>query len=268
MGAGMPGLGAGGMGGTPPGMGGDGMGMPPGMGPGMGSGMGSGMPPGMGGSGFGGGMGGDFAPQKPVLDPADTRIALGVTPLAPCLHFIGTNDVNNLIEKAYEGGYDALIIFEVEVTQNRNNGTVSNTAKIRCLVPAANPKESEIIIKSRQLNNREVALARRKKDANDGIKDVVNSVMRKLTERISLKPIPDKLTPEFVTGKRLPGLLSDQGIPKLDKLGEINFYYAKGYIDEAQRSDFFERIAGELGAQVLSNDSEEKESAIKELLDS
>jgi hypothetical protein len=274
VGAGSPGGAVGDAGyGTPPNMGG--YGTAPGMGgygaaPGMG---GYGPAPGMGGyggaPGMGGlaGSGGAAGVGRPTIDPADVRLDRSITPLAPCLHYIGTGDTKSLMESAYEGGYDVLVLFEVEVTQNRRNNVVTNTAFIRCLIPADTPKNAENIIKSKPLVNRDVAQARRKKE-NDGVSDVVKSVLRKLTERAALQPIPEKLTPDFVINKRLPAILESEKMSTLCKLSEINFYYHKGYLDEAQRSDFFERIAGELANDILSEDLELRESAILELLNS
>jgi hypothetical protein len=85
-------------------------------------------------------------------------------------------------------------------------------------------------------------------------------------EKVSLQPIPEKLTPDYVTKTRLPAIVANDKLSKLCKLSEVNFYYHKGYLDEAQRADFYERIAGELAEDVLSEDLEVRETAILELL--
>jgi hypothetical protein len=275
-GAGAPGgagPGAGGPGGVGHGSGGSGGIEPGGRGPGGGApggAAGFGSAPGMGGYGSAPGMGGQSGAVGGVrqnIDPADLRLAQGIVPLAPCLHYIGASDAKSLVETAYEQGYDALIIFEVEVTQNRRNNVVTNTALIRCVIPADTPKNTESVVKSKSLVNRDVAQARRKKE-NDGVEDVVKSVLRRMSEKISLQPIPEKLTPDYVTQKRLPAILANEKLSKLCKLSEVNFYYHKGYLDEAQRADFYERIAGDLAEDVLSEDLEVRETAILELLNS
>jgi hypothetical protein len=94
-------------------------------------------------------------------------------------------------------------------------------------------------------------------------------VIKDLSKRISLQPIPmDKITPEFVTGKRIPAIASNASMSKIEKLAEVNFYFDKGFLDEKQRKEAFVAIAGELGESLLSDSSETRESAIKELLDS
>jgi hypothetical protein len=227
---------------------------------------GYGFPPGMGGPAGGmGGQAGAGGIARPVIDPADIKIEQGVVPLAPCLHYIGSGEPKSLVETAFEKGYDVLVIFEVEVTQNRRNNVVTNTALIRCVVPADTPKNTESIVKSKSLVNRDVAQARRKNE-EDGVEDVIKSVLRRMGEKVSLQPIPDKLTPDYVTAKRLPAILANEKLSKLCKLSEINFYYQKGFLDEAQRADFYERIAGDLAEDVLSEDLEQRESAILELL--
>ncbi|MFN8742215.1 MAG: hypothetical protein ACK5YR_19985 [Pirellula sp.] len=267
-GMGPGGMGPGGMG--PGGMGPGGMG-PGGMGPGgMAGDSGFGSAPGMGGFGSAPGMGGQAAAMggaRQVIDPADVKLEQGIVPLAPCLHYIGSGDAKTLVETAFERGYDVLVIFEVEVTQNRRNNVVTNTALIRCVIPADTPKNVESIVKSKSLVNRDVAQAR-KKSEDDGIEDVIKSVLRRMGEKVSLQPIPDKLTPEYVTLKRLPAILANEKLSKLCKLSEVNFYYHKGYLDEAQRADFYERIAGDLAEDVLSEDLEQRETAILELLNS
>ncbi|MFN7875922.1 MAG: hypothetical protein ACK5PB_11425 [Pirellula sp.] len=281
-GPGMAGVGIGGPGGVGHGAGAPGGVGPGGMGPGgVGPGGvdGSGAAPGMGGygaapgmGGFGGapGMGGQTGAggvARPSIDPADVKLAQGIVPLAPCLHYIGAADAKSLVETAYEQGYDALVIFEVEVTQNRRNNVVTNTALIRCVIPADSPKNVESLVKSKSLVNRDVAQARRKKE-NDGVEDVVKSVLRRMGEKVSLQPIPEKITPDYIIKNRLPTLVANEKLSKLCKLSEVNFYYHKGYLDEAQRADFYERIAGELAEDVLSEDLEVRETAILELLNS
>jgi hypothetical protein len=81
-----------------------------------------------------------------------------------------------------------------------------------------------------------------------------------------LKDIPAALTPEAVVSNRIPKLLKEEGLSKLEQLGEINFYYSRGFIDESQRDDFFSKIGGKFAGQLMTGSDEEKEAAIDELL--
>jgi hypothetical protein len=221
------------------------------------------------GEGYPGGAGQGFQGQNQLPPPPniskDIRRLEGVTPLAACLHYIGANEQSKLIKKAYEEGYDALLVFEVDINQNRQTQVVNNTARVKAIIPAETQKEAKIVFSSSPLVNVTVANAKLK-NQNDGVEDAANRVIKKLVEAIALKDIPENLTPEAVVSKRIPKLLNEEELSKLEKLGEINFYYARGFIDESQRDDFFSRIAGKFAGQLMTGSEEEKEEAIDELL--
>jgi hypothetical protein len=220
------------------------------------------------GEGYPGGAGQGFQGQNQLPPPPniskEIRPPQGVTPLAACLHYIGADEQSKLIKKAYEEGYDALLVFEVEVSKNRQ-GVVTNTARAKAIIPAETQKEAKVVFSSSELVSVTVARAKAK-NQNDGVEDAANRVVKKLVEAIALKDIPEKLTPEAVVSNRIPKLLKEEGLSKLEKLGEINFYYARGFIDESQRDDFFSRIAGKFAGQLMTGSEEEKEEAIDELL--
>jgi|JI6StandDraft_1071083.scaffolds.fasta_scaffold14193_2 hypothetical protein len=221
------------------------------------------------GDGSQGGDGMGFQGQVQLPPPPniskEVRPPEGVTPLAACLHYIGSDEQSKLIKKAYEGGYDALLVFEVEIAQNRMTKVVNNSARVKAIIPAETQKEAKIVIASSELVNVTVAKAKAK-NQNDGVEDAANRVIKKLIEAIALKDIPDKLTPEAVISNRIPKLLKEEGLSKLEKLGEISFYYSKGFIDESQRNDFFSKIAGKFANQLMTGTDEEKEEALSELL--
>jgi DNA-directed RNA polymerase subunit K/omega len=188
-----------------------------------------------------------------------------VTPLAACLHYIGADEQAKLIKKAYEEGYDALLVFEVEVAQNRQTRVVNNSARVKAIIPAETQKEAKIVYSTSELVNVTVARAKQKSQ-NDGVEDAANRLVKKLVEAIALKDIPEKLTPEAIVSNRIPKLLKEEELSKLEKLGEINFYYSRGFIDESQRDDFFNKIAGKFASQLMTGSEEEKDEAIDELL--
>lgn len=216
------------------------------------------------GQGFGGTQGQNQLPPPPNISK-EIRPPEGVTPLAACLHYIGANEQGKLIKKAYEEGYDALLVFEVEIAQNRQTRVVNNTARVKAIIPAESQKEAKIVFSTSELVNVTVARAKTK-NQNDGVEDAASRVVKKLVEAIALKDIPDKLTPDAIVSNRIPKLLKEEGLTKLEKLGEINFYYSKGFIDESQRDDFFNKVAGKVASQLMTGSDEEKEEAIEELL--
>ena len=214
--------------------------------------------------GFGGMQGQNQLPPPPNISK-EIRPPEGVTPLAACLHYIGADEQGKLIKKAYEEGYDALLLFEVEIAQNRQTRVVNNSARVKAIIPAETQKEAKIIFSSSELVNVTVAKAKAK-NQNDGVEDAANRVIKKLVEAIALKDIPATLTPEAVVSNRIPKLLKEEGLSKLEQLGEINFYYSRGFIDESQRDDFFSKIGGKFAGQLMTGSDEEKEAAIDELL--
>ncbi|AMV30607.1 hypothetical protein VN12_00730 [Pirellula sp. SH-Sr6A] len=233
----------------------------------VGSGFGPGAPNGFGGPGFNGSMPGGQGSRMPSPQwvAEDFELPGDVTPLGPCLEYIGSDTQANLIARSKEGGYDALMVFDVEIVLNRRTGIVNNTARVKVLHMAEDPKEIKVIASSKPLVSVSVARARLKKE-EDGVEDAADSVAKKSAEIISLQPMPDRLTQDAVVKNRMPKLLADTKISQLGKLGEVNFYYQKGFIDDAQRREFFEAIAGAEASKLLSSRRTEKVEAIESLL--
>lgn len=239
---------------------------PAGFGPGAPGGFGD--PSGFNGQGgFGGQMpnGRNMAASLPQWVAEDFELPAGVTPLGPCIDYIGSDDQAGLLAAAAEGGYDALVIFDVEIALNRRTGIVNNTARIKVLSIAEDVKESKVIASSKTLVNVTVARARTKKE-DDGVESAAESVAKKMSELISIQPIPDRMTQDAVVKSRMPKLLADSKISQLGKLGEVNFYYQKGFIDDSQRREYFETIAGAEAAKLFASKRSEKVDAVEALL--
>ena len=233
----------------------------------VGSGFGPGAPNGFGGPGSNGSMPGGQGGRMPSPQwvAEDFELPGDVTPLGPCLEYIGSDVQANLIAKSKEAGYEALIVFDVEIILNRRTGIVNNTARVKVLHLAEDPKEIKVIASSKPLVSVTVARARLKKE-EDGVEDAAESVAKKSAEIIALQPVPDRLTQDAVVKTRMPKLLADTKISELGKLGEVNFYYQKGFIDDAQRQEFFEAIAGAEASKLLSTRRTEKAEALESLL--
>lgn len=238
------------------------------------AGFGPGAPNGFGGQigfdgqgGFGGQMpnGRNMPAPPPQWVAEDFELPGGITPLGPCVDYIGSDNQAELLAAAAEGGYDALVVFDVEIVLNRRTGIVNNTARVKVLNIAEDVKESKVIASSKPLVNVTVARARLKKE-DDGVESAVESVTKKMAELIAVQPIPDRMTQDAVVKSRIPKLLADSKISQIGKLGEVNFYYQKGFIDESQRREYFETIAGAEAAKLFSSKRSERLDAVESLL--
>lgn len=189
----------------------------------------------------------------------------GASALAPCMTFIGSDDTTKLVKKAIAEGYDALIIFEVDLQVNRLLKTVINDTRIRVLLPAENAKDTKAVLTSKRLNNVQARKSAAKGES-DGVDEAVELIVKKIEETFGLHEIPAALSPEIVSNKRIPALVADKSVPVLDRLSEVNLYYANGLIDENQKAAAFEKIAGQQGATIATGTPEEKLAAVEKLL--
>ncbi|MEI7459251.1 MAG: hypothetical protein WCK15_07600, partial [Pirellula sp.] len=224
-------------------------------------------PPGMGPPGMGpGGMGpGGMGPGgMPGFSP-DFKLPAGSTPIGPGMTYIGVDESSKLIKKAGQEGYDCLMIFELEIGFNRMLSKANNDTRIKVLVPNEVVKDTEGVFSSKKLNNI-TALKAKNGGQSDGVDDVVELVVKKTVEKFGLQEIPSTLTVAEVK-KSIATLIDDKDRPVMERLSEINFYYAKGYIDENEKAAAFERIDEKLGATLATGTSSEKLAAIEKLLE-
>jgi hypothetical protein len=82
-----------------------------------------------------------------------------------------------------------------------------------------------------------------------------------------LEDMPVALTPELIQKKRVPALIANNELPLIERLTEINFYYLKGFIDEATKVDAFEQLAGQEGKAIAEGASEAKQEAAEKLVE-
>ena len=101
----------------------------------------------------------------------------------------------------------------------------------------------------------------------DGLDDIVEKIIKVTKDGIALQPLPAALTPEYVATKRIPSLAKDSETPLIERLSEVNYYFYKGYIDEGQKADAFEQIAGQQGRSIASGTPSEKLAAVEKLLE-
>ena len=247
----------GGMGGMS-GYGQGGPGGPGGMPTGSGDGYGS-MP-----SGIGMGMGGDPAASPPSR--SDVQLPVGFVSIGPCMTYIGVDEKNKLIKKAHREGFDCLVIFEVEISFNRVLNKTLNETSIRVIIPNEVVKDAESIYSSKKLSNLQVATAKAM-GKPDGVDEVIQMVVKKTHDKLAMQEIPAALTPEIILKKRIPALIDDKDTSSLERLSEITFYYSKGFIDENEKTESFEKIVGQSGKVLATGSAADKLAAIEKLLE-
>ncbi len=216
--------------------------------------------PGMADPQFGGPSGPSFALVNKL------NLPVGSSPIAPSLTFIGEDDSTKLMKKAVQDGYDALMTFEVTIGANQAIQMVTNDTVIRVVQPNIVAKNVKRIFLSNTLSNLKVVRSKMRGEP-DGVDEELEKVIKGTEKGIGLQDIPAALTPQLISGSRLPALIKETERSVVDRLSEVNFYYYKGYLDENQKADGFEQIAGESGRVIAIGSPSEKLAAIEKLLE-
>ncbi len=218
--------------------------------------------PGFGGAGFGG----PSAPPPATLDPAiakDLQIPSGTIPLGAGLNYIGKGEnVGELTKKAVEQGYDALIVFEVDVSLVRVNGTIKNDCRIRAVSLKGELDAKERSITSSLLNNRDVAAD---KDPDTRVGTAVDNFMKKMFEAYPMDDLPN-FKAESIQSRRLKDLVNDKVRSKLDLLCEVELYASRGLIDNTLKEAAFERIAGSDGKILATSEPEDRIEILEKMI--
>lgn len=213
------------------------------------------------GSSYGGGSAAAAAP--PAADPLKAKLADPAMPrIAPGLHYVGTGKTIELLKKADEAGYPLLVVYEVTAKVNMRVKYTKNECRAKLfLVPTG-----KAIAATRTLENKDVA-----EKTADGketyVEDAMKPIFEKLQEGLSLKPIPESLTPELIVENRLPTLASDASLDRLDRLFELLLWREKGMLTDEQYKNACEAVLGNEQAEVLlSGSAEEKQSLLLDLI--
>ena len=215
------------------------------------------------------GMFGEGRGPEGGMPPAfgnNAMLPAGSTPIAPCLTFIGVDESTKLMKKAVQDGYDVLMIFEVTIGINRVIQKITNDTLIRVVQPNIVPKDVKKVHVSKILNNLQVARSKSKGEP-DGVDEAIEKIIKSTEEAIGLQAIPTGLTPEIIATKRIPALIKETETSVIDRLSEVNLYYSKGYLDETQKADAFDKIAGQAGRVIATGSPSEKLAEIGKLLE-
>jgi hypothetical protein len=224
--------------------------------------------PGFGAPGFGApGFGAPNAPNSPSFDPAlakELQLPSDTIPLASGLNYIGKGDsLNELAKRALEQNYDALIVFEVDVSFVRVNSTIKNDCRIRAVDLRAEKDSKEKAISSSSLNNRDVATS---KDGDAVVEKAVDVFLKKMMEAYALEDLPN-FKAESIAGRRLKDLVNDKTRSKLDLLCEVEMYASRSLIDSTLQLAAFERIAGSDGKDLVNSEPEDRIPILEKILD-
>jgi hypothetical protein len=206
-----------------------------------------------------------FINRSNANTPLDTKIT-GVEAkylsLGPTLSFIGVTKTVDLVERAKAGRFDALVVYDVEISINRRLRLIYNDCKAR-LINLADGKPLAI---SKQLKNTEAAkeLA---KAGNDLIPKAMQPVTAALDAKVALTDLPTALTADIIKSKRLGALTSLQEMTKLEALSEIRLWREKGLLTEEELAAAFGQILGEEeGRKLAAGSDEERREVVLRLL--
>jgi hypothetical protein len=218
------------------------------------------------GFGMGPGVGAPNATRALELDPAmakDIQLPRNSIPLGAGLTYIGKGDsIGELAKLATEQHYDALIVFEVDVSFLRVNNTIKNDCRIRVLNLRADKDSKDKAIVSTLLNNRDVA---NEKNPDTKVETAVENLLKKMHEAYPLDDLPN-FKAESIQGRRLKDLVQDKVRSKLDLLCEVELYAARGLIDDKLKLAAFERIAGPDGKDLATALPEERIPILEKMI--
>ncbi|GIW92772.1 MAG: hypothetical protein KatS3mg110_0813 [Pirellulaceae bacterium] len=240
--------------GAPPGF--PGAGIPPGY-------PGAGAPPGYPGAGGYPGM------AAPGRGAGRGRVsAWAVTPLRPGFVSLGeASKSEDLLKKARAQELDVVLIFEVQVEQNRRTLMVNNTVKIRLYDVDSGTPLSDLNLKT--LNNIQVARARERARGSD--KDPVEEVVGQLAAYIDGNLVLADPPTDWNRDKaieRIRSLIEKRDERTLEKLVEIRYYRSRQWLSNEDMGYAYQHMLQDesLAKQLASGSASAKKEAVESLL--
>ncbi len=193
-----------------------------------------------------------------LVGPESKYISLG-----PTLSFLGVSKAAKLHEYAKEGGFDALIVFDVKIDVNYKVRLVYNTCQAKLFTVG----DTKPIAVSKSLKNTE-AQVEIDKVGMAYVDKSMQALNAALDARVSLTEIPAGLTSELIKTKRLPVILADTARSKLETLSEIRLYREKGLLnDEDVATTFTTLLGAEASKKLLEGTDAERLEVAQKLLD-
>ncbi len=225
---------------------------------------GAGVPP-----GYPGPAGFPGAPGQARGQGARGRVsAWSVTSLRPGFVSLGeSQQTEDLLKKARAQELDVVLVFEVQVEQNRRTLMVNNTVKIRLYDGQTGTLFSDLNLKS--LNNIQVSRARErmKPSDKDPVEDVVNQLMQYVDQNLTVGELPADLDRDKVID-RIRGLIEKRQERLLEKLVEIRFYRSRKLLSNDDLTYAYNHMLQDesLAKRLATGNQQAKKEAVEGLL--
>jgi hypothetical protein len=216
----------------------------------------AGMPGGIPGDPAGGGYGGPAGiPGGVPGNPAGGGAARGNggrTSLMPGVTYLGEAESKELLRQAAEEGLDALIVFDVNVTQNPRNRLTINNTKVELYIVAKRDK----VEATKVLNNVEIQREKEQGRERDTLAREVEDLFEAADKAgLTAAPnLPAALQPEHVKG-RIGTLSGDTHDNPLWVLAEARFYHYRQFLTDQELKQAYAAFIGEDNAAKLAEGS-------------
>ncbi len=179
---------------------------------------------------------------------------------------LGKGTSKELLEQAQDKGLDVLVMFQVEVAENRKTSLVVNETNIVLW----DVKKGVEFAKTKPLNNIAVQKKRDEDKDEKPIEATLDSLFKDLgaeaAKGVKLREFPAEIVSEHVK-ERVLAILSVDTADRLSVLAEIKFYHSRGLIDDATLTKSFQKILGELdGAKLAQGKEKERLEVVEGLL--
>lgn len=182
--------------------------------------------------------------------------------LGPAVSFIGVNESTELLKRARDGKFDALVIYDVEISLNYKLRLIYNDCKARLV----NLADGKTIAVTKSLRNTD-AQRELDKQGMAYLEKIVQPLLAALDEKSSLIEIPAAITADLIKTKRLPVLLSDTSRPKLDVLSELALYRERAWLSDTDFQAAAKSLIGaDDGVKLLTGTDEERRAVVDKLL--
>lgn len=168
-----------------------------------------------------------------------------------------------LLDRAREQGLDVVVMFQVEVSENRRNGIINNTT--RTVLYDVAKREPVKDTPARALNNMRVQNDREKRPDRDPVPEVADQLFTFIDEHLVMRDMPQGINAEN-TLRRVGQLLQSE-TPVWERLNEVRFYRSRNLLSQSDLEKAFERMLGEkLGPSLAKGNADKKKEAIASLI--
>lgn len=194
--------------------------------------------------------------------------ALAVTQLQPGLVSLGqAAKTEDLLKKAKVHELDVVLIFEVDVEQNRRTLMVNNTVKMVLYNVETQEPFRDVTLKS--LNNIQVARARERTPDKDPVEEVVAQLTKYLDANLTVQEMPSEWDRDTAI-ERIKKLLEAPNDRTLQKLVEIRFYRSRQWLSNEELTSAYKHMLGgdeSLAKRLATGSADSKAKAIESVIE-